>query len=186
MTTSHHSWAFLLAAVMGSACLPGVFLAEGGDDSGSVDSFCAGDDGTFVGNVTAGNDFDLAPLQGCRTIEGRLVLQGVQGTSALADLERVIGSLAIEGNNALTIIDLPVLRLVNESFTIGANDALTAVDLPRLTTVGGALSISTNGALTSISLPALTGQGTIDIQLNGALTTCIGPLIVEVGDCVQP
>lgn len=113
------------------------------------------------GDLSARRASDLDVLQGVVLLRGSLdlsetLLEGGD-LSALRQLARVDGGLALEGNAALSSLDaLARLSHVGGNLYLGFNDALARVELPALQRVGGALIVEGNRALTELSLPALT------------------------------
>jgi hypothetical protein len=130
---------------------------------------------TGIGNV------DLSPLAGLTTLGGDLVINANATLNSLAGLEDVTsigGNLAVVGNASLTSLTaLSKLESLGGSLIVTNNPSLANLAaLPQLTTVGSSLIISDNSGLTSLQgLNTLTLiQGNLELAGNDLLTNLNG------------
>jgi hypothetical protein len=91
------------------------------------------------------------------SIEGDLRVVGLEVSSleALSCLREVSGSLRIESNLELTVLELPELTSVGSALLVAGNERLPAVYFEGLERVGKSLSIEYNKALSSVKFPVL-------------------------------
>ena len=103
----------------------------------------------------------------------------------LPQLDTVFEDLSFHDNPNLTVLEVPALVRVRESFKFVRCDALQTVSAPQLVSAGE-VNIRENATLATLSLPALTSleSGAIIVD-NPSLSTCVGVLVADVGDCVQ-
>lgn len=125
-------------------------------------------------SVTKASDLDV--LKGVVLLRGSLDLSETLLTDkdllALKSLERVEGSLALEGNVELSAVSaLARLSHVGGNLYLGFNDGLEDASLPALTRVDGALVVEGNPGLRELSLPSLLEVGSyLHLHENDALT----------------
>jgi hypothetical protein len=117
-----------------------------------------GDDGVHHGDLLIEDSQGLA--QFCdlgHSIEGDLRVVGLEVSSleALSCLREVSGSLRIESNLKLTVLELPQLTSVGSALLVAGNEKLPAVYFEALERVGKSLSIEYNKALSSAMFPVL-------------------------------
>jgi len=123
------------------ACL--VLLAGCQDDDTSDEGTDEGDGDALLcaGQIYIRSQYELAQIAACTEIDG---------------------SLQVEGQDWLTVLELPVLESVWEDLLIVDNDNLTGIELPNLTVVERSLFIQDNDKLAHIDgLDSLVNTGNL-------------------------
>jgi hypothetical protein len=106
--------------------------------------------------VRSGAALDTSALSALTTITGDLIIGPTVGIhdATFRELRIVDGALRVGGNGLLQGLFLPKLERAG-SIAIDGNVALTTISLPRLTSVGGSFHITDNASLELVDIPTL-------------------------------
>jgi aspartate 1-decarboxylase len=142
----------------------------------------------WAANMTLRNVSSIT-IPSLAVVNGSLGFYGNYMTSVIApNLTSVgntgtnFGSLAIDANNKLTNVTMPLLATVGGAFQIANNTALDSISFPKLSIVGGAIDFS--GNFSTPELPALSNvKGGFNVQSTASID-CSG-FKAEDGSVIQ-
>ena len=124
-------FALVALALVFGGCSTDARVNHAGSDAGAAVEHDAGDAGDAASSACDGDHevsaaADLAPLAGCRVIDGQLVIHAADLSDLrLPLLEKVAGQLSIADMPLLTHLELPVLSEVDGDLTVLNDTALT-------------------------------------------------------------
>jgi Putative metal-binding motif/Beta-propeller repeat len=109
------------------------------------------------------------------TLAGDVFVRSAQDTRGLEGIERILGSLYIQGTTFTSIPNLERLKFVGGDVVVSQNSKLASLGgIAALESVGGRISITSNGELTDADLPRLAGAGSLVVQSNPKLLELSG------------
>jgi hypothetical protein len=155
-----------------NACVTGTYtgnLVLTGTGVGTYAGQC-----TVKGSVTIKNTAtadEIAEFQRVQTVDGTLYLSMASQSLDLPALQKVSGTLNLDGSCHLTVFSAPALTTVQQLQVAGATE-LTSFSAPNLDDSGNAIQFSGNPVLTKLAL------GVKALKLN--LLILDNPLLAQV------
>ncbi|SHI31651.1 hypothetical protein SAMN04487911_10188 [Arenibacter nanhaiticus] len=136
------------------------------------------DDSVFITDNDAMSTLEIPKLE----TTSRLFIWGNQLTSLEFPSLESAGSVDINKEDALSVLNLAKLRTVDSDFSVERNVALTSLDISLLETIDGELKIQKNSALTTLELPSLTSvqENSISFDYNGLDVVSVNGLLEKL------
>ncbi|MEZ4320976.1 MAG: hypothetical protein R3F61_26090 [Myxococcota bacterium] len=126
-------------------------------------------------------------LPNLERVDGTVALEGSEVVSVrLAGLERLGGALTVEGNAALEVVELGRLGRSGR-VRVRDNPVLETLDVSGLSEVTGSVTVRDNALLGALDLGALTSiDGPLDVRGNPVLSALVVPdALLVIPDTVQ-
>lgn len=131
-------------------------------------------------NITAQADADA--LQGCKTVEGDIVIQQhVAGGITFNGIQQIAGSLIANGATNVTSIAAPDLGSIGQDFDLKGIILLTSLNFPELTSVG-TIKFDALPNLQSLQFTSKVNKADSVSITNTGLTSLAGIELNTVGD----